>query len=211
MYATHPHTGSPARLFGIVTSAVMLVGAGYMFSNAMIQEYITPPAPTELVIITPEKPQEVLPLPEIKEVKAETPPPPELTAPPVEFVPDIPPVIVAPAAPVEPVVEAPVAPVVAAGPPATSPKLRSTDKPPYPSASLRASEQGTTKLELCVSAQGRVQSATVAGSSGFPRLDDAAAKWVRNARFTPGTSNGQAQSMCGYNIFYEWNLKDARS
>ncbi|MDP3740141.1 MAG: energy transducer TonB [Hyphomonadaceae bacterium] len=209
MYATHPHTGSRARLFGVVSSAVMLVGAGYMFSYGMIQDYIAPPPdPTELVIITPETPQEVLPLPEIKEVKADLPPPPQLTAPPVEFVPDIPPVIVAPPAPVEPVVAAP-APAPTGN--RSSPKLRSTDKPPYPAASIRASEQGTTKLELCVSAQGRVQSVSVAGTSGHARLDEAAAKWVRTARFAPGTIGGQAQSMCGYNIFYEWNLKDARS
>ncbi len=209
MYATHPHTGSRARLFGVVTSAAMLVGAGYMFTYGMIQDYIAPPPePTELVIITPETPQEVLPLPEIKEVKADLPPPPELTAPPVEFVPDIPPVIVAPPAPVEPVVAAP-APAPTGN--RSSPKLRSTDKPPYPAASIRASEQGTTKLELCVSAQGRVQSVSVAGTSGHARLDEAAAKWVRTARFAPGTIGGQAQSMCGYNIFYEWNLKDARS
>lgn len=209
MYATPQHPGSRSRLFGVAASAVMLVGAGYMFSHGMIQDYITPPEPTELVILTQEKPQEVLPLPEIKEISADLPPPPELLAPPVEFVPDIPPVIVAPPAPVEPV-----APVVAAPAPTgtrTTPKLRAGDKPPYPAASIRASEQGTTKLELCVSAQGRVQSVSVAGTSGFSRLDEAAAKWVRNARFSPGTVGGQAQSMCGYNIFYEWNLEDARS
>jgi TonB family protein len=208
MYATPQHPGSRSRLFGIVTSAVMLAGAGYMFSHGMIQDYIAPLEPTELVILTQEKPQEVLPLPKVKEIEVDIPKPVELTAPPIEFVPDVAPVITAPAAPIEPVAPVATAPT---GSDRSSPKLRSTDKPPYPAASIRASEQGTTKLALCVSAQGRVQSVAVAGTSGHPRLDEAAAKWVRNARFAPGTIGGQAQSMCGYNIFYEWNLKDARS
>jgi len=211
MYATPKTSKGGARAAGVITSAAMLLAGGYIFTYGMIRQYVAPaPDPTELVILEQQKPQEVLPLPEVKTVELDTPPPPELTAPPIEFVPDIPPVIVAPAAPIEPVV-APVAPAPAPTGDRTTPKLRSTDKPPYPSASIRAAEQGTTKLQLCVTAQGRVQSVSVAGTSGFARLDEAAAKWVRNARFAPGTAGGSPTAMCGYNIFYEWNLEDARS
>ena len=52
-------------------------------------------------------------------------------------------------------------------------------------------------------------SVSVAGSSGSSRLDDAAAKWLRGERFTPAKTNGQAQDVCGYDVFYEWTLRDA--
>jgi outer membrane biosynthesis protein TonB len=54
-----------------------------------------------------------------------------------------------------------------------------------------------------------VTSVPVAGSSGSPRLDDAAAKWLRGERFTPAKTNGQAQDVCGYDVFYAWTLRDA--
>jgi outer membrane biosynthesis protein TonB len=51
---------------------------------------------------------------------------------------------------------------------------------------------------------------SIAGSSGSQRLDEAAAKWLRNERFTPGSVGGVAQSMCGHDVYYEWNLKDVK-
>jgi protein TonB len=84
-----------------------------------------------------------------------------------------------------------------------------TSKPPYPPQSLRAGEEGTTRLEVCVTAQGRVQSVSVVGNSGFPRLDEAAARWMRNARFKPGSVGGVPQAMCGHDVLYQWRLEDA--
>jgi protein TonB len=92
-----------------------------------------------------------------------------------------------------------------------SPKLRAGDKPPFPAPSVRAQEQGVTGLQVCVDARGRVTSASLASTSGHLRLDEAALKWVRDARFTPGSVDGAAQAMCGHNVFYEWKLEDARS
>jgi protein TonB len=91
----------------------------------------------------------------------------------------------------------------------TPPRLIVANKPPYPSQSLRAQEEGTTHLEVCVTAQGRVQSVTIAGNSGHPRLDEAAARWMRNARFKPGLVAGVPQAMCGHDVYYQWKLEDA--
>jgi protein TonB len=91
-----------------------------------------------------------------------------------------------------------------------APKLKPSDPPPYPMSAVRAGEQGLSALEVCVDARGSVTSATLAASSGSARLDEAALKWIRNARFTPGTLDGAAQSVCGHDVVYEWNLKDAR-
>lgn len=211
MYSTVQHAGRSTRVVGIAMTALMVAGAGWVFGNALIRDYVMPPPPaTELVILAPEKPQEVLPLPEppkVEEVKIAEPPP--LVAPPELPVVVEEPVIVAPPAPVVPVTPAPSPAPVLAGSDRVSPKLRSVDKPPYPSQSIRAQEEGTTHLEVCVGANGRVNSATVAGSSGHARLDEAAVKWLRSARFTPGSIGGRPQSMCGHNVYYEWSLEDA--
>jgi protein TonB len=91
----------------------------------------------------------------------------------------------------------------------TPPKLVVANKPPYPAQSLRAQEEGTTHLEVCVTAQGRVQSVSIVSNSGHPRLDEAAARWMRNARFKPGTVGGVPQAMCGHDVYYQWKLEDA--
>jgi protein TonB len=91
-----------------------------------------------------------------------------------------------------------------------APKLRTEEKPPYPAIELRAGNEGMTALELCVDARGRVTTASLMHSSGHPRLDDAALKWVKAARFTPGTLNGAPQAVCGHTVIYEWRLEDAR-
>jgi periplasmic protein TonB len=60
-------------------------------------------------------------------------------------------------------------------------------KPDYPSISLRNHEEGTVTIELLVDTSGKITSAKVQKSSGFPSLDEAALKVVqRNWRFPPG-------------------------
>ena len=66
-----------------------------------------------------------------------------------------------------------------------------------------------TSLSLCIDARGRVSSVSLAKSSGYPRLDEAALKWVKGARFSPGTVDGAAQAVCGHSVVYEWRLEDA--
>lgn len=67
-------------------------------------------------------------------------------------------------------------------------------EPPYPTGSIRASEEGTVMLNVFVGSDGRVSDVRVATSSGYQRLDSAAMKEVRTWRFAPATRGGQAIS-----------------
>lgn len=89
------------------------------------------------------------------------------------------------------------------------------DLPPYPATHLRKEEQGDSGLEVCINAAGRVTSASLVSSSGYPLLDEGALKWVRKARFAPSTVDGVPQAICGHPVIYEWRvtvtkLKDIR-
>jgi periplasmic protein TonB len=215
MYIVRHKQNNGTKVFGAVAAVGLTVGLGGLFTAMNIVAEKKKSVSSELVMIEPPPPpviEEPEP-PKVEEV-ADTPAPPEpppLVAPEIDFVPEELPVITAPVAdpvPVPdpvPVVPAP-APVVRSR---TAPRLIASDKPAYPSASQRAGEQGTTQLEVCVAANGRVTSVAVARSSGHSRLDDAAAKWIRGERFQPAKVNGAAQDVCGHKVFYEWNLRDA--
>jgi len=61
----------------------------------------------------------------------------------------------------------------------------------YPDASRRAGEQGRCVLQLTVAPDGKVANATVEQSTGFPRLDEACLKLVKNGRLKPETVDGK--------------------
>ncbi len=212
MYGVAQHAGGGSRTTGVIVAGLVVVAVGYGATRDLFKyEPASTPPPMIVTMIEPETPDIPLPVPEeIPEVPVDV-APPELVAPPIEVPPDIPPVIFAPPAPEVP--PAPVESVPTAAPAGSNrvaPKLRTRDEPPYPSASLRANEEGTTHLEVCVSNAGRVTSASVAGSSGHARLDESALRWIRDARFTPGQVGGVAQSMCGHDVYYEWKLERGR-
>jgi len=64
----------------------------------------------------------------------------------------------------------------------------------YPPQSRRLREHGTVVLRVLVDAAGRAAQIDVYQSSGFPRLDEAARRAVRDAQFKPYTQQGQAQA-----------------
>jgi len=64
--------------------------------------------------------------------------------------------------------------------------------PEYPRASQRRGEQGRVLVRVTISPEGRVVDARIQSSSGHDRLDNAALKAVRTARFKPYTENGRA-------------------
>jgi len=212
MYVGNHKQSKGTKAFGAVAAVALTVGMGGLFTamnfNAERMERIS----SELVLIQPPPPPviEEPPPPQIVEEAQDTPAPPTpapLVAPEIEFVPDVIAVITAPV--VETIPEpAPIiaAPVVQSR---SAARLIASDKPAYPTASQRAGEQGTTQLDVCVASNGRVTSATVSRSSGHPRLDDAAAKWIRGERFQPAKINGAAQAVCGHKVVYEWSLRDA--
>ena len=51
--------------------------------------------------------------------------------------------------------------------------------PPYPAVSLQLGESGTVHLQITVARNGHVSGTKVTHSSGYPRLDEAAASYVR--------------------------------
>ncbi len=211
MYGSIQKTGPTSKLVGVSTAAIMMFVAGWAFTAGVVRDMVQRNEPTVMVLY--DAPDIVdTPAPEFiePEVALDVPIPeaPPLIPVPPEFVSDEPPVMVAAAEP-EPAVTGPVGPTtVVGGSPDTRPRLRAGDKPVYPVASIRAQEQGVSGIEVCVGANGRVTSASLARSSGFARLDEAAMRWVRQARFTPGTISGSPSPMCGHEVYYEWNLRD---
>ena len=64
--------------------------------------------------------------------------------------------------------------------------------PVYSAASVRAHEHGTVTLRVLVDAQGAPSQIRLAGSSGFPRLDQSATDAVQRYRFSPPTREAPA-------------------
>jgi protein TonB len=97
-------------------------------------------------------------------------------------------------------VSAATAPAPAPAPPAVPAVVQAGDlstrmiagKPPrYPVDARRKREQGTVILGLVIGLDGRVESVTIAQSSGFPSLDNAARDAARNWRWEPVIRDGQ--------------------
>lgn len=65
-------------------------------------------------------------------------------------------------------------------------------KPEYPKMSIRLGEQGTVVLTVMVKSDGSAGDVEVKSSSGFTRLDRAAADAVKTWRFNPATVDGKA-------------------
>jgi periplasmic protein TonB len=66
----------------------------------------------------------------------------------------------------------------------------------YPEQARRDGQEGRTQVKVCVGANGKVQSADIATSSGFPALDEAATKVAKAAKFKPATSEGKPVDSC---------------
>ncbi len=200
------------KMTGAMTTALVLAGAAYLAMHSLgirFEPALLPPTiliePAEQKEPVTAEPQERLVVDPLK-LSVDLPPAPKFET----FVPegDSPIEVVVGGEPRVNIVPAPPVPVPPA-PVRVWPKLRPGDLPPYPAYEIRAKGEGVSRLEVCVDARGRVTDAKVAASSGRTRLDDAAIDWIKRARFTPGTVNGSAQTMCGHSVVYEWRLEDA--
>jgi protein TonB len=204
----------PMQIAGVAVSALATVAAANLLMSGFgnFVDAFTPES-TTLATITPEQKNEPPPLAEIEETVIESPfaSTTPLPLPDENFQPPEPEKAIT-------VADGEVSRVgdteAAIAPPPKSirvaPRLRSLEKPPYPGTEWRAQNQGNTSLGLCIDARGRVTSANLVKSSGHPKLDDAALKWVKDARFSPGTVDGAAQAVCGHTVVYEWRLENAR-
>lgn len=150
---------------------------------------VAPPAPP--VPVAPPPPPLAKPLPR-------TPPPvakPLIAAPPPPA--PVAEAFLAPQAPVPlPVVAAPppappAPPAPARNLPASAVQYLEPPVPIYPRASRRAGESGRVVLRVFVDEGGRPRQMLLHTSSGFARLDEAAAAAVAKARFKPYIDNGQ--------------------
>lgn len=77
--------------------------------------------------------------------------------------------------------------------------------PPYPGMSRRLGEQGRVLLRVKVGSDGQALEVSIAQSSGFPRLDDAAAEAVRRWRFVPARQ-GEQPVVAAVNVPIVFNL-----
>lgn len=75
----------------------------------------------------------------------------------------------------------------------------------YPASARRAEIQGVTTVRMCVGPDGKMsQEPTVTNSSGNTSLDEAALKWSRRARWSPGTEDGTPIESCSsFNVRFK--------
>jgi periplasmic protein TonB len=79
----------------------------------------------------------------------------------------------------------------------------------YPTSELRLEHEGTTKFRLSIGTDGRVESCTVTGSSGWPRLDAAAcAKLAARGRFKPATGDDGEKTAGSYASSVRWDIPE---
>ena len=71
----------------------------------------------------------------------------------------------------------------------------------YPELSRRLQEEGTVELRFEVLQSGAVQSLTVARSSGYERLDEAALTAARTWHFNPRTGGGTVEVLLHRVVF----------
>ena len=115
---------------------------------------------------------------------------------PVQTSPVVPPVPPAPsAAPPSAAVSEVAAPVSA---PDGTAKTLGNPSPRYPIDARRGHQEGTVRLRVVISPEGRVLEIGVARSSGYDSLDKAALDTVRKWRFLPGKQAGVAVEAVGF-------------
>lgn len=191
-----------AALGAIIAAHLLLLAALVTLDVIPLQR--TPRQPTVVTLIpdiAPPPPAEPRPAPSVPAPQAVVAPPavvrtPDQPAPAVDTVSVAPPpapvvVAVTPPAPVaaaEPVA-APAAPAPVT-PPDFSADYLKNPAPRYPLEARRAREQGTVRLKVLVTPDGRVGEIRVLRSSGHDRLDEAALKAVRGWRFAPARQAG---------------------
>jgi periplasmic protein TonB len=79
-------------------------------------------------------------------------------------------------------------------------QLSLTSKPDvadyYPEQARREGQEGRPQIKVCVGANGKIVSAEVATSSGFPLLDEAGVKVAKASRYKAATSEGKPMESC---------------
>ena len=182
----------------IIVIAVHAIGLWVVESglSRSIIEMVAPPVETKMIEeqTPPEEPPPPPPPPPIEA----TPPPPYI--PPVEVQVQLPPPVNAITAeaketppPVAPPIMAPTPPPSAVASTKPIPRASKTVQSYYPSESKNAKppEEGTVKVKCTVKLSGKCAATAIETSSGFPRLDEAAIKYMNDLMFKPATTDGK--------------------
>ena len=212
-YADQQMSGN--RVVALIIVALIHLAVGYALITGLAYSSIkkaiervttvdveTPPPPTETP--PPPPPDKMPPPPPIV-----APPPPiniSVAPPPITTVREAPP----PPPVVIPVARAPEPPPPKFTPKSPDPKGRPGDwvtTNDYPSRALREEEEGTTRFNLAVGADGKPTNCTITGSSGHPDLDEAAcANLMRRARFKPATDGDGNPTSGSYSNSVRWQI-----
>ena len=209
--AMREHAPSSTRLAGMVAASAVTAGMAWLLAMGVGHVIAKPPMEPILFSVLPDTPRDPLPEPDRHlDIASDQ----ELTllSPVVDalvFVAEDPPLRGSSEPPPR---TTPGAGAGAAPGPAPRPAVRVGAKlipgppPPYPMPDVRRQNEGVSSLQVCLDVRGRVTSASLAKSSGHSSLDQAALKWVRDAKFTPAKVDGAAQAVCGHSVDYEWTL-----
>ncbi len=189
-----------------VIAVILILHAALIFALVQVRQHVVRAREAKLTVVnlTPPPPPPAAEEPPPPPVKPEVVAPPPIVrtpVPPVQQVATTP--DPAPSTPSPAPVAAPPAPVAVAVPSSTiqagdiGTQMVSGKPPRYPVESRRKREQGTVVLSITLGLDGGVESITVARSSGFRRLDDAARDAVRGWRWKPTVRDGQAVRVRG--------------
>jgi protein TonB len=141
---------------------------------------LEPEAPKPVVVPTPLPPKIEVPPPKPEEKPQPPPPPkPEMTIPETKREPPTPapkPVVVPPSQPKPPTEEYV---------PVTQPNFAVQAAQAYPPEAARRHQQGTVVLMLYINGSGTLDKIEIVKSSGFPLLDEAAIREMKQSKFEP--------------------------
>lgn len=90
-----------------------------------------------------------------------------------------------------------------------NPSLISSVRPPYPAEAKRNGWEGRVVISVLVSEDGSPASVSVAGSSGYDCLDNAAAGAVRSWSFDPALDDDGQPVAAWKNVAVRFDLRDA--
>ncbi|MGN6498020.1 MAG: energy transducer TonB [Tsuneonella sp.] len=198
-------------LIHVAVGYALITGLAYSAAKKLVERVTTvdieePPPPKDEP--PPPPPKDTAPPPPV------APPPPmniSVAPPPIQTQPTIPP-------PMPPVLRVP-PPAPVAPPPPPPPKFSPTPAQPrgnpgawantndYPSRSLREEKEGVTRFTVQVSADGRVSSCSVTGSSGTPELDSTTCSLItRRARFKPAMDGNGNPTTGTWSSAVRWEI-----
>ena len=188
MRAFQPAQAAPRRAVAFGAAVVLQVAIIYALASGLASQMIDRLPQDIKADIVKEKPPE--------QPKAPPPPPPDMVKPPPPFIPP-PDIVVQTEAPVntitqvtsQPPPQAPPKPAVTA--PASIGRAHTCGQRYYPALATRLGHEGTTILSFKIGPDGSVHDVTVAQSSGYPELDEAAIPCAQSWQYKPAEQNGQ--------------------